>query len=949
MTIAAVTPYIRYTTITLSAYNIPFPVESATDLDMKVYSDTGVDVTSQFTLTTSLNRANVGDPLFSINTVTVSRGTISQINFDAGTFELVIQRTTTVDQDNDFLVGADPNDLTEDGLDYITRVAQELKTRTDNSITIAKSNGSSTQSRIDITRNTSIIYFDGSGDLKLVTAQDSEASSFVVTALAASGISLPLSLTTFNSLAAPVSIDGNEQFYVIEPPASNANAIRKISVDDVRETPAKSAALTGVTALQSSDIFKLVRGGTTFMKVTYAVMVNDLRSAIGGVTTPAQVNALPEQTSLSASAVLQVVVSGAFNKINLQNFASSVAALLNVQTPATAASINALTATTPLDTDAVRVAQSGGNFGKVTLGVLKPYFRLDILQNLPSQIAQGVIREFFVSGELDVLRSMLPQGAGNAISSIVLSDAFTPVRARVALGEEGISGTLEVDVTAQTDVGHEIVSIQSQYTSDVSATAKFPNLTGTGITRSVGDASFISVAYSLTAFTITRIAVVEPGNATGERTIGTVTTVNRMFVKFNRTTAMPDEYTAGDYVIIGGTSAAANNGTFQILEVDYLGVNGSLLLANPNCEDALAGGSGNLQLFTFNSSTALNAEFVAGENVIISGFTGNNVGLNGTHVISAVNDGGNNLKAKIQGGSSSSLTTGRASCTRIRYSGTGSISTDAFVAGESIVITGASNAANNGTFVIARLETNVVIISNSAAVANSGATFTIASQRLVYSDTSNPATNNILPLGDDAIAISDGPSTNAANVWGDNAGGRVKPVVGRNVTGFGGHNVVFYVPNGVADTTADVRIHSAKAQLNLSANYSSIYTANQSLIKLNGIGADGSANEDNRVTIDKLYTVTEVNRLGLLNVIISIPWRELHSGIKQSAGVIASVESSVFATRPTFAVDTTETSRYNIVREAGISNAISHPRGTKMNLNIYQLPENARDIRVYIE
>jgi len=427
---------------------------------------------------------------------------------------------------------------------------------------------------------------------------------------------------------------------------------------------------------------------------------------------------------------------------------------------------------------------------------------------------------FQVDGPLSRIRNFKRSLAG-----AVISKEFSPSICRFTLKKSGTSATLSFDIRKHTAPRTEIRSIVPIYIGSITSIARSGpalstqsvNVAGNQIaTQSItfafgtiavqsiiglgGNrwqynlASAINQSYTVAGDTISFascsnaanngvfpiVDIARAGgdnivvtNASGVAQTGAAGTCQPPVMSYNFTNPVVDDFAVAENVIFASHSNAANDGTFSIIARNN-GGNNLWVKNSAGVAQGGAAGNTNCTRWIHSMSSPVSGEFVVGERAVSSGHTSG--GNDGTFTIVGVNiSGGNNIvlantTGVAQGGVAGSIVT-----TRWAYN----VGTDPqadTAANDSIVIYGASSAANNGTFTLKARSGSSMVVTNESGVAQGGAAGTIASALKAISFASDQSavytTNSFVELvGCPAAAFNYAPGKAPFRVVQVNRGG----------------------------------------------------------------------------------------------------------------------------------------------------------------------------------
>jgi hypothetical protein len=283
-----------------------------------------------------------------------------------------------------------------------------------------------------------------------------------------------------------------------------------------------------------------------------------------------------------------------------------------------------------------------------------------------------------------------------------------------------------INIASITPIGSNLSRINLSASLD-SNWANGNSITVAGATAGANNGAFTIVRINddgLNNIVVTNASAVEQTSASG--------TVQLNAWSYNYSNPVSTEFVAGESVVMAGHSNAGNNGTFTIFAINQAGNNIIVKNASGVAQAGVAG-TADVTRWVFSYASAVGSDFVVGERARMSGHTS---GLNnGDFLITAVNQGGNNLVVSNPAGVAQGGIAGNANTTRWVYALPTDPSTQ-FVVGQSCVISGTTSGANSGTFEVKqinRLATNNIVVSNTSGVAQVGASGTLAHERTIIS------------------------------------------------------------------------------------------------------------------------------------------------------------------------------------------------------------------------
>jgi len=369
---------------------------------------------------------------------------------------------------------------------------------------------------------------------------------------------------------------------------------------------------------------------------------------------------------------------------------------------------------------------------------------------------------------------------------VMAAQTFT--RARLFLEVPGVSGDLEVDVRKYKTPNTVITALTRQYSAAISSITQIaPALATQSISRFVTQVATQSISRWKASINISSIILLggnlvrinlasavdtdwlitdsitiagatagannvtanivrinDDGgnnivitNASGVAQTGAVGTISLNAWAYNYVNPVDTNgFVAGESAIFASHTTAANNGTFAIYAVNSGGNN---LIVKNSAGVAQAGVAGTLDTarWKYVYSIAVVNDFVVGEKARMASHS--TAANNGDFTIVALNSGGNNIVVYNTAGVAQGGVAGTANTTRWIYA----LPTDptaSFSVGQNFVATGATTAANNGTFPVKQINrgaVNNLVISNVNGVTQVGAVGTLVHSRMLISFSSD--------------------------------------------------------------------------------------------------------------------------------------------------------------------------------------------------------------------
>ena len=427
----------------------------------------------------------------------------------------------------------------------------------------------------------------------------------------------------------------------------------------------------------------------------------------------------------------------------------------------------------------------------------------------------GTSYVFNVTGYLRDIGVQNNKALGRKLDGAIVSNQQNFSNAKLYLEQPGTSGTLEVDVRKHKLKNHAITEIAHQYEgatqsinragsslSTQSITRTTTQISTQSITRpattqniqsifnvpgtnqwrynfgattlssdwEVGDTVYITGCTNAAndgEFIINKVNEDGVGclvltNASGVEQTGAAGTVDLQLFSYNQTNPVSSEFNPGEKALFAGHTTGANNGSFTIFEINRAGNN--ILVKNGTAgatTQGSAAGTVDVLRFSYNQTSAVGTDYAVGETALFSSHsTGGN---NGTFLITAVNNGGNNIQVYNENGATQGGAAGTCDSHRWVYALPSDPSSEVSV-NDNIYIFGSTNAANDGTFKVVEVKrtgTNNLVVHNEAGVTQAGTTGTVYTTRKLIkfaSDLSShySANTSDIELKNCNVAIYDG-------------------------------------------------------------------------------------------------------------------------------------------------------------------------------------------------
>lgn len=390
------------------------------------------------------------------------------------------------------------------------------------------------------------------------------------------------------------------------------------------------------------------------------------------------------------------------------------------------------------------------------------------------------------------VNALLPQigtykGKQKRLDGLRQVSAQTMTVCQLALERPGTSGTLDIDIRKYKQVNHLIQSILSIYSGGINSIAQIAPATAT---QSISRVTAQILTQSITLFK-------SPLN------VSSIILLGNNLVRYNLSGTVDADWVAGDSVLFASCTNGANNGTFTVVRTNDDGGNNVIITNASGVAQTSAAGTASLRAYSYNFTNPVSTEFVAGEiatmashtgaasdgqktifainrsgnNIIVKdaagvvqGSAAGNVNVNrwifsfsaaapsdfvigekarlashtngannGDFTITGVNQGGNNIVIYNALGVAQGAAAGTCNTCRWIYT-LATSPASAFSAGQSAIISNATDPANNGVFVVKQVNRsalNNLVIYNTAGVAQAGAAGTAYHSNFIISFSSD--------------------------------------------------------------------------------------------------------------------------------------------------------------------------------------------------------------------
>lgn len=448
---------------------------------------------------------------------------------------------------------------------------------------------------------------------------------------------------------------------------------------------------------------------------------------------------------------------------------------------------------------------------------------------------------FKVNGSLVKLKAQLDTNpeVGRVLDGATITGGQTFTRVRAFLKKNGTSGQTQIDIKRHVRVDHPITFMNPQLDRSVDSIGRLGSPLATqAITNRTPDISTQAINFAKSTLTVESAIRQSDGN-TRYHVAGSL---------------LDADYKVGSFVTISGMSLGANNGSFEILEVNPDGYPGFILNNTSGVLEIGSGGSADLHLFEYVFTNPVDTlGFKVGESFTATGHS--NGAMNGGFLIERINDNGNNIIAFVNSAAATTqgAPAGTVECRRHVYTFSNPVDDTVYFPGEVMFASGHSNGNNNGEFLIVEVNEsgNNLVIFNSQAVVQAGSGGQVESERWIVSTNTDPGPD--IDVGD-IVRISGA------------SGGNDGDFDVKELNRFGLNNFIIYNPSGVSQGAAGA-VRSEKVVVGLSQDFSSSYIIGKSFARIINVDPFGTASRNG------FYKVVETNRGGgaATNIVCLIP------------------------------------------------------------------------------
>lgn len=480
---------------------------------------------------------------------------------------------------------------------------------------------------------------------------------------------------------------------------------------------------------------------------------------------------------------------------------------------------------------------------------------------------------FEVDGQLNKLRANK-----RSIAYALINKEFTPSQCRFMLKKSGTSGALQFDLRKHTTPNTPIAGIAHQFSSATSSIAQ----TGSALsTQSISR-------------TTAQIATQSITHAKGPTAIQSIIGLGGNLWQYNLASSLDSDSLVGDPFVVAGASSGGNNGNFFILEKNRAGGNNVVVTNASGVAQVAAAGTVQPKIMSYNFTNPVDSSFTTGEASLFASHT--SAANNGTYIIYAINQSGNNIWVKNLLGVTQGAAAGTTDVQRFSYNFSAPISTTDYIVGESIKAASHSSGGNNGNFPIRAINSggNNIIVYNAGGTTQGGVAGTVNTNRWTYTLAADPSAQVVAGYN----LFLDGHTTAANN------GTFVVMEVNRG----GGNNIVIYNTAGVTQGGAAGNVYTARKLIQFTSDQSTNYTTD-SYIEM----ADVVSSLYNYAEGRAPFKVLQVNRGGGANFNVVIENAQAPSQASP-AGFIQIEMKSIFNNLPSLASSVTSTEANQLIK-----------------------------------
>lgn len=535
--------------------------------------------------------------------------------------------------------------------------------------------------------------------------------------------------------------------------------------------------------------------------------------------------------------------------------------------------------------------------------------RLDLEALDAAQATNGV---FDYQWKADGYLSLIPTASRIRLGGPLIGKSQTFSKCQISLGRPGLGGNMEVDVRVYTKPDAIIKSIQRTFNSAISSIG----IVGTGIsTQSITRASAQITTQSITQFV---------ANAN----VQSITSLGGNLFRYNLDVQPNATWVVGDSVTIASATNTNNNGTFVIVRINDDNGNNVIISNTMGAAQNTVNGTVTLCAWAYNYTSAILADYAAGEPVTMTSHT--NTANNGNFTIFATNQSGNNIIVKNPTGATQGSSAGTADTNRWVFAYSSAVLTPDYTVGEKINASGHTSGGNNGLFTIIAVNRsgNNLIISNGSGVVQGSAAGTVNTNRWAYIFATDPG----LSVNSGEFVEILGATTTANN----------GEFVIKEVDDRGGDNIVVYNESGAAQGGAFGTLVSRRMIISFFADLSATITTSSRITLFN----------TSMLATDGDFLVTQVNRGGGSNFNAVI---DAATGIEQlgAGGRVVLESKSIFNVKPIITIapraDDFHLTHYQVAQSTNMNSNATVALGALIMFDITQIPTgDCKDLLVQL-
>lgn len=539
--------------------------------------------------------------------------------------------------------------------------------------------------------------------------------------------------------------------------------------------------------------------------------------------------------------------------------------------------------------------------------------------------------QFKVNGLLEAI----PNGRLKRADTAFITSEQALAAAQLWLDVPGTSGTLEVDLRKVTTPKMPILAIEPIFQAAITTFAHPAALNTQSVTRTTAQVGTQSITELKPALNVLSI-------------VG----LGANLWQYNLSAAPDADWVVGDTVTFTSCTAAANNGSFQIVRVNDYGSSSVIISNASGVAQNSAAGSALLRAYKYNLVNPASSEFVAGESALFSGHT--TAANNGTLLIYAVNSGGNNLVVKNPSGATQANAVGTVDVLRFSYALASAAPASDFVVGDSLSAASHTSSANNGIFKITAVNNagNNVQVYNTAGVVQGSAAGNVGASIAIIGLNSNPtgqlSTGDVVRVPDLDLTTSPYNSISETTVNILENVYRSSGFTVREINRGGTNNVV--VASGRLAPVAVVAgtLLTQKKKVVFALDPSGVLSTD-SWVEIEGTPSGFYTTPE---VSDLGHQVLEVNRGGGANYNVVIEVEGNAPSQSSPAGWVSVESRSVFTTTPKITIsDATRTlgqGQAQVQTNPAVLDSTLIPAGTRLALYILSVPAGAENMALQV-